>query len=256
MDRDDHRRLILDQFTRQATPFAEALVHRDPEVLRLMVGLSGAGPADDVLDVGCGPGLVACAFAPVARTVTGTDVTPAMLAKGSALARDRGLANVTFLPAEMERLPFPGQRFSVVVTRYTFHHLLRPERGLDEMVRVCRPGGRVVIADAAVPAGKASAFDEMERVRDPSHVHALSTEELLALAAEAGLTQLATASYRLEVALEGALAASFPDPGGAERLRAMIEADIGLDRLGVAARRRDGKVRYAYPCAMVSGQRP
>ena len=55
--------IILDQFTRQATPFANAAAMRDEDALRLVVEFSGAGRDDTVLDVACGPGLVVAAFA-------------------------------------------------------------------------------------------------------------------------------------------------------------------------------------------------
>jgi hypothetical protein len=54
----EHRDEILDQFTRQATPFATAPGIRDEAALKLIVEASGAGPDDTVLDVACGPGLV------------------------------------------------------------------------------------------------------------------------------------------------------------------------------------------------------
>src|SRR5205823_2885121 len=54
----EHQHEILDQFTRQATPFATAPGIRDEAALRLIVECSGAGPEDTVLDVACGPGLV------------------------------------------------------------------------------------------------------------------------------------------------------------------------------------------------------
>ena len=60
--------IVVDQFTRQATPFANAAAMRDEEALRLLVEFSGAGAADTVLDVACGPGLVVAAFAKVCRS--------------------------------------------------------------------------------------------------------------------------------------------------------------------------------------------
>ena len=91
MPQPDNREAILDQFTRQAVPFSTAPGVRDEEALRLLVTASGAGPADSVLDVACGPGLVAAAFARVARHVTGIDLTPAMIDRARALVRERGL---------------------------------------------------------------------------------------------------------------------------------------------------------------------
>ena len=59
-----HSDLILDQFTRQAVPFATAPSIKDEAALRLVVEFSGAGPDDTVLDVACGPGLIVVDSAP------------------------------------------------------------------------------------------------------------------------------------------------------------------------------------------------
>ena len=75
---DRHNETIIDQFTRQAVPFATAPAIRNAEALNRIVQLAGAGQQDTVLDVACGPGLLVCAFARVVRQATGIDITPAM----------------------------------------------------------------------------------------------------------------------------------------------------------------------------------
>ena len=91
-----HREAILDQFTRQAVPFATAPGIQDETALRLVVEFSGAGPDDTVLDVACGPGIVVCAFARVVKHATGLDLTPAMLDRARALQGEKGLGNITW----------------------------------------------------------------------------------------------------------------------------------------------------------------
>src|SRR3989475_12532454 len=102
----EHRHEILDQFTRQATPFATAPGIRDEAALKLIVECSGAGPEDTVLDVACGPGLVVAAFARVVRHATGIDITPAMLERARAHAAELALTNVTWRHGGV--LPRPG----------------------------------------------------------------------------------------------------------------------------------------------------
>ncbi|HET7340716.1 MAG TPA: methyltransferase type 11, partial [Methylomirabilota bacterium] len=67
MSSSKHSEVILDQFTRQAVPFATSAPIRDEAALRLVVEFSGAGPDDTVLDVACGPGLIVVAFARVVK---------------------------------------------------------------------------------------------------------------------------------------------------------------------------------------------
>src|SRR3954451_24258538 len=129
--------IVVDQFTRQAAPFANAAAMRDEDALRLLVEFSGATAADTVLDVACGPGLVVAAFARVARHATGIDLTPAMIDKAREHAAALALSNVDWHVGNVLPLPFADRAFSLVVSRFAFHHF--PDRAavLREMVRVC-----------------------------------------------------------------------------------------------------------------------
>src|SRR5256885_6316114 len=129
----EHQHEILDQFTRQATPFATAPGIRDEAALRLIVECSGAGPEDTVLDVACGPGLVVAAFARVVRHATGIDITPAMLERARTLAAERGLTNVRWDHGDVTPLPYADASFSIVSSRFAFHHFLEPATVLAEM---------------------------------------------------------------------------------------------------------------------------
>jgi ubiquinone/menaquinone biosynthesis C-methylase UbiE len=254
---EEQRRLILDQFTRQAVPFARMPAHSNDEANRLLIDMTRVGPEDDVLDVACGPGLVACPLAAVARHVTGLDLTPAMIEQAKANQRTKGLTNLAWLVGDAVRLPFPDAAFSVVVTRYSFHHLLDPRAVLAEMVRVCRPGGRVSVVDVFTSSPEqAEAYNRVEKLRDPSHVRALSVEELTGLFHDAGLRDLRTAFFKLETALETLLAASFPDPGDADRIRQTFADDVGVDRLGVGARYEEGAIQFAFPIVVIAGRKP
>src|ERR1044071_1309021 len=170
-----HREQILDQFTRQATPFNTSAGIKDEAALRLIVEASGAGAEDTVLDVACGGGIVVCAFAPVVRHATGIDLTPAMLERARGLQQERGLSNVTWRLGDVLPLPFPDGAFSIVTSRFAFHHFENPGAVLAEMRRVCAPGGRVMVVDteASPDPAKAAEFNRMEILRDPSHVRAM-----------------------------------------------------------------------------------
>jgi ubiquinone/menaquinone biosynthesis C-methylase UbiE len=82
--------------------------------------------------------------------VTGTDLTPAMLERAAALARSRGLANLTFLPGDLEQLPFPDASFDIVTCVYLYHELPNEvrRRVTSEIARVLKPGGLFVFVDS------------------------------------------------------------------------------------------------------------
>jgi ubiquinone/menaquinone biosynthesis C-methylase UbiE len=256
MDAESQNHLIVDQFTRMAEPFARMPAHSAEESLRIIVEAAGIGPDDTVVDVACGPGILACEFAKTARHVTGIDLTPAMIAQARALQSRKGLTNLDWQVGDVASLPFADGTFTVAFTRYSFHHLLDPARVLGEMVRVTRPGGRVVVVDVYTSSPEqAAAYDHVERLRDPSHVRALGRDELTGLFRDAGLAHVATTAYGLEVGLEEILAASFTEPTAADAIRRIVADDIGTDRLGIAARRDGDSVRFTFPTVVVVGRR-
>lgn len=256
MDREQeqlHRERIVDQFSQQAVPFALVPGHLD--AMQLLVELSAVSPEDEVLDVACGPGLVACAFARQARQVTGIDLTPAMIEQARRRQREEGLGNLLWEVGDAVPLPYTDGAFSLVLTRYSFHHLLAPRKALAEMIRVCRPGGRVLVADVAMAPDKVAAYDRLETIRDPSHTHALTTEEFGDLFLHSGLVDCRQAAYRVNLELEEQLGASFPRPGDEQRLREMVTGDIGVDALGIRARREEERVVYTVPITVMVGRK-
>jgi ubiquinone/menaquinone biosynthesis C-methylase UbiE len=253
MSTPSHRDAILDQFTRQATPFSTSAGIKDEQALRLLVESTGAGPSDTVLDVACGGGLVVCAFARVVRHATGIDLTPAMIERARALQQEKGLSNVTWRLGDVLPLPYADRSFSIVTSRFAFHHFLDPGAVLAEMKRVCMPGGKVAVVDTDASADpvKAAEFNRMEKLRDPSHVRAMPRAELMDLFARAGLAAPRAAAYRLESDLESLLGRSFPLPGDADRIRQIFAASLADDRLGIPLEREGDMIRYAYPIAVL-----
>jgi ubiquinone/menaquinone biosynthesis C-methylase UbiE len=246
----DHQSRILDQFTRQAVPFATAQAIRNQEALDRIVKIAEAGPADTSLDVACGPGLLACAFARVVRHAVGLDLTPAMLDQARKTQAEQRLNNLSWHQGDVTALPFPDAHFSIVSSRFAFHHLLEPLAALKEMTRVCKPRGRVVVADMAPVPEKAAALNAEERLRDPSHVRAMPPEELRDLFAKAGLPDPRIESYRLEGELEDLLSRSFPNEGDADRIRQLFVDSLKDDALDLATRQENGKIFYGFPVAV------
>jgi len=248
----EHRDEILDQFTRQAVPFSTAPGIKDEAALRLIVEFSGAGPEDTLLDVACGGGLVVCAFARVVRHATGIDITPAMLERARALAAERGLANVSWRQGDVLPLPYPDGAFSIVTSRFAFHHFLEPGAVLREMARVCAPGGTVVVVDSAPAPEKTAEFNRLEKLRDPSHVRAMPPAELQDLFRRAGLPEPRVTDYRLESDLESLLGRSFPRPEDVDEIRRIFARAVEDDRPDIRARRDGELIRYGYPVAVLA----
>jgi ubiquinone/menaquinone biosynthesis C-methylase UbiE len=251
-----HQDLILDQFTRQATPFSTADTITDANALRMIVAAAGPGPGDTVLDVACGGGIIVCAFAPEVRHATGIDMTPAMLDRARQLAAEKGLANISWDQGDVGSLPYADGAFDIVVTRFSMHHFLDPIAVLREMVRVCAPGGRVVVVDmhASEDPAKATEWNRLEKLRDPSHVRCLTLTELKALFGTAGLPAPQAAFYELRDDVRNLLRRSYPNPGDDVKIVDMFAASAEDDRLGIPVRREGDRINYAYPIAILSAR--
>jgi SAM-dependent methyltransferase len=181
-----------------------------------------------------------------------------MLERAREVAREQGIANVEWRSGDVLPLPFADDSFSIVVSRFAFHHFESPRAVLAEMRRVCRPGGRVVVVDllASPDPVKARAFHDMEILRDPSHVRCLTLAELRDLFAAAGLSGPEETSYRMRLELEAYLERSFPAPGDEPRIRRMFEEAAADDGFGLDVRRRGDRILFAFPIAILVATRP
>jgi SAM-dependent methyltransferase len=246
--------LILDQFTRQAAPFSAAAMIKDEAVLRLLVEAASPRPDDTLLDVACGPGLVVCAFAPHVRRATGVDLTPAMLETARKEAAQRYFRNVALDRGDAYALPYDDSSFSIVTTRYAFHHLLDPFAALWEMARVCAPAGRILVVDAYAPEDPtpATEYNRIERRRDPSHARALSLPELAGLFSGCGLGKPQITRYELSVELKDLLARALPNPGDEAEIAAAFSAAAVDGRLGIPVRRQGEAIHIGHQAAILA----
>jgi SAM-dependent methyltransferase len=248
---DQHTRKIVDEFSKQAIYFARLPGHA--EATRLIIERVSVSADDHVLDVACGAGSVACEAARTAHHVTGIDVTPAMIKQAQALQQQRGLSNLSWHTGDVTELPFAANAFEVVLTRYSFHHFIDAAHVMAEMVRVCKPAGRVLVADLVLPPDKTPAYDRMEQLRDPTHVGVLTERQLLDLFRRNGLRDLQCAGYSFDLGLDQLMEASFPSPSDADQVRDMIADDVGVDDLGINVHRHDNALWITYPVAIVVG---
>ena len=250
-----HIDVIVSQFTKQAVPFSQMAQHSNHDGLGLMFELSDPQNEDNVLDVACGPGIITCEFAYRVNHVTGIDITPAMIAEAKNLQKERKIDNVVWKLGDVTRLPFKDDSFSLVVTRYSFHHLIQPKQVLEEMKRVCKPNGKILIIDVTPDKDKIEAYNHVEKLRDSSHVGALTFDTLKRLMHDSGLVKLKYKHHELEMGLENILKSSFPNPDDIPTIRQLFKKDVLIDNLGMKSHMKNGEIYFYFPVSMIIGMK-
>lgn len=191
-DRADASRIherVNAQFGAAAAAYSASLVHADPVALRKVVEVARPHPKDVALDIATGSGNTALALAPHVARVTAFDMTEPMLAETARNASSRGLTNVVTRQGTAESLPFPDAVFDIVTVRQAPHHFADVRAAIREMARVAKPGARVVIVDSTTPEDDFldRQWNQIEKLRDPSHVRNYRPSEWRAMVAAAAL---------------------------------------------------------------------
>lgn len=141
-----------------------------------------AKSTDNVLEVAAGTCVCGRNLAAVVSSVVCIDATAEMLEVGKKAAKEKKLSNISFVEGIAEELPFEDDSFDIVFTRLTFHHFSEMESPFQEMNRVLKPGGKLVIIDMeATEQSLRVTEDKIERMRDFSHVENRSKDEFIRL---------------------------------------------------------------------------
>jgi ubiquinone/menaquinone biosynthesis C-methylase UbiE len=247
----DHRTKTLKGFGRQARAFARSPVHLNPERLRRLVEFVAPRAGERVLDAACGPGIVTGALAASGMRAVGVDLTAEMIAEA------RASQDGFFVRGDGLRLPFGDRTFDVVVSRNSLHHMAGLDAVIGEMVRVLRPGGRLVVEDMRAPddAERRAYHERIERLRDDTHTRSLTEAELHDLGARAGLVDPRTLRAQFEIDFEEWTERAYSPAENRRQARSMMEASVDEDRCGLRVWWQDGRLRFERQSMLYSAVR-
>ncbi len=110
-------------------------------------------PRQRILDLAAGTGASSVALARSGAEVVAADFSPGMIAEGR--RRHGGMANLTFAEADATALPFDDDAFDTVTISFGLRNVADPRKALAEMLRVTKPGGRLVVCEFSHPRSAA-----------------------------------------------------------------------------------------------------
>jgi ubiquinone/menaquinone biosynthesis C-methylase UbiE len=255
-----HKETIQKQFTKTAEAFSTFAMRDTVDVLKEKVEFAKPQRTDAVLDIACGPGAFALAVAPRVRMVRGIDLTPEMLRRACAYQAEKQIANAAFVRGDAEQLPFAAATFDLVSCQCSFHHMPKPRVVLQEMLRVAKPEGRLVIIDSLAPESdsKYEIYNRIEVFRDPSHTLTLRLTEVLRLFDEAGLEILRQALRRRPRSFDNWMLRGGHAPGSKRYLetRKLMEGSMAGDRAGFTAQVQGDDIQIIHNEGMFLLARP
>jgi ubiquinone/menaquinone biosynthesis C-methylase UbiE len=161
---------------------------------RMTVDLALLETGDSVLDVGCGTGAVTL---PAKQSIgdtgeaAGIDPSPEMIEVARHKARRAGL-EIDFRVGVIEALPYPDEAFEAVTSSLMMHHLPEPLQieGLAEIMRVLKPGGRLLIADMRRPGTSLIERISAHLNLHHGHRHRVGIENLIPLLERVGFEEI------------------------------------------------------------------
>jgi ubiquinone/menaquinone biosynthesis C-methylase UbiE len=248
VDEQEQRWRVRDAFTRQAATFEDQRLNQAfTSGLPRLMALAKPRPEDTCLEVAAGTSLVGRGLAEQVSHVIALDATPAMLWEGRRQADQAGIRNLAFVLGDAARLPCRPAAFSLVVTRFSLHHFADPAGPLRELIRVCRSGGRVIVQDLASSTDPdlARRQDEVERLRDPSHLRMTPAGVLRGQLEEAGMRVTVADTVPVVRPVTQWLRQALTEADAAAAVIERFEQELaGGEPTGLRPGRRDGELWF------------
>jgi SAM-dependent methyltransferase len=207
--------------------------------------------------VGTAAGHVAFALAPRAGLVVGVDLTHAMLLRAAEEGAARGLANLRVCQGDVEHLPLPSASFDLVTCRFSGHHFPNPDRFAAEVARILRPGGQLILGDTVSPPDQAQDrwINQVEILRDPSHVRDYTVAEWERLFADVGLATEPLLTWQLDLDFDDWIRRQRTPPGRVEQIRTLFREAPESHRESFRLRMPDDAPwHFVLHCAVLRAQ--
>lgn len=212
---------------------------------------------DTVLDAAAGTGACGRSIAAFVDSVVCLDATKSMLDIGKKEAQKNKLLNISFLEGIVEDIPFADEIFDVVMARLAFHHFVNIEKAFEEMQRVLKKSGKLVIIDMESASEEIREVqDNIEIMRDDSHVKNISRKEFMKLYEKNNFVIIKNQSTEISVSLDAWLDLTKTSSQNAEKIRRKMENDInGKEKTGFNPYFVENKIYFLQRWLLIIGEK-
>lgn len=188
------------QYQDKSNDYLNSMVHRQGiEFDKIIQRIKSLPQAPRILDLGCGGGHVSYAVAPFAQEVVAYDLSTDMLEVVQQTAVQQQFHHIHTQQGAAEQLAFEDQQFDMVITRFSAHHWHHVGQAMQEIYRVLKPSGQVIIIDT-ISTGRVvldTFIQTMEMIRDLSHVRNYTVAEWVQFAEQAKLNPIQIEKQKL-----------------------------------------------------------
>jgi len=244
----------IKQFGKQAEAYSKGNIFVDGFHLSKIVERSGVKEIHRVLDIATGSGFLALEFAKRSSNVIGCDITREMLLHAKEKQINSGVTNIDFLLSDVESIPFPDASFDIVSCRFAFHHFPNPEKALLEMKRVCR--GRIVLVDGVSSQDhkKSSFHNEIEKMRDPSHVRIQPLIEIKKMFEDTGAVIKDISHWNIPQDFDEWITRAGTEDVKAREIRRLMMESLTDDSTGLRVKLENGMLGFTYDTVILMAE--
>ena len=181
-----------ERFDKIANQYLTSEVHQMSETMKLAHEISIDWDIKNLCDVACGAGHFGLSFRNITDNITAVDPSKNMLNISKKAAEEKGITTYRIINSFAEELDLDNDKFDLVISRLAPHHFTNIQKSIDEMFRITKPSGHVIVIDLAgyIDPDIDNFNHRLEILHDPTHVKSYNSNEWITFFEESNFNNI------------------------------------------------------------------